>query len=178
MNLVSENLIVNIEEDIAADGRFTGGKGASLAKLFRILGKDNVPYAVMVTTEFAKLLLHDPIIVGLVTKLDNALAKDDEDEARKIAEALITFIENIKTQPRLIALLEKKIEMLKARVGRDRVAVRSSGITEDMATAAFAGQFETYLNVHLESSSVIKYVLKCIASAFGWRVIDYRQDLR
>ena len=178
MNLVSENLIVNIEEDIAADGRFTGGKGASLAKLFRILGKDNVPYAVMVTTEFAKLLLHDPIIVGLVTKLDNALAKDDEDEARKIAEGLITFIENIKTQPRLIALLEKKIEMLKARVGRDRVAVRSSGITEDMATAAFAGQFETYLNVHLESSSVIKYVLKCIASAFGWRVIDYRQDLR
>jgi pyruvate,water dikinase len=176
--LVSENLIVNIEEDIAADGRFTGGKGANLAKLFRLLGKDNVPYAVMVTTEFAKLLLHDPIIVGLVTKLDNALAKDDEDEARKIAEELITFIENIKTQPKLIALLEKKIEMLKARVGRNRVAVRSSGITEDMATAAFAGQFETYLNVHLESSSVIKYVLKCIASSFGWRVIDYRQDLR
>ena len=178
MNLVSENLIVNIEEDIAADGRFTGGKGANLAKLFRILGKDNVPYAVMVTTEFAKLLLHEPIIVGLVTKLDNALAKDDEDEARKIAEELITFIENIKTQPKLIALLEKKIEMLKARVGRNRVAVRSSGITEDMATAAFAGQFETYLNVHLESSNVIKYVLKCIASAFGWRVVDYRQDLR
>ncbi len=178
MNLVSENLIVNIEEDIAADGRFTGGKGANLAKLFRLLGKDNVPYAVMVTTEFTKLLLHDSIIVGLVTKLDNALAKDDEDEARKIAEELITFIENIKTQPKLIALLEKKIEMLKARVRRNRVAVRSSGITEDMATAAFAGQFETYLNIHLESSSVIKYVLKCIASAFGWRVVDYRQDLR
>jgi len=176
--LVSENLIVNIEEDIAADVRFTGGKGANLAKLFRLLGNDNVPYAVMVTTEFVKLLLHDPIIVGLVTKLDNALAKDDEDEARKIAEELITFIENIKTQPKLIALLKKKIEMLKARVGRNRVAVRSSGITEDMATAAFAGQFETYLNVHLDSSSVIKYVLKCIASSFGWRVIDYRQDLR
>ncbi|MGW8289521.1 MAG: PEP/pyruvate-binding domain-containing protein, partial [Candidatus Bathyarchaeia archaeon] len=77
-----------------------------------------------------------------------------------------------------IELLEKKIEMMKERVGRNRVAVRSSGITEDMATAAFAGQFETYLNVKLESSSVIKYVLKCIASAFGWRVIDYRQDLR
>ena len=66
MNLVSENLIVNIEEKIAADGRFTGGKGANLAKLFHILGKDNVPYAVMVTTEFAKMLLHDPAIVGLV----------------------------------------------------------------------------------------------------------------
>jgi len=178
MNLVSENLIVNIEEKIAADGRFTGGKGASLAKLFHLLGKDNVPYAVMATTEFAKILLNDPAIVGLVKELDEALVKDNENEARWIAKEIRTFIENIKTQPNLIRALEKKIEMMKERVGRNRVAVRSSGITEDLATAAFAGQFETYLNVHLNSSSVIKYVLKCIASAFGWRVIDYRQDLR
>ena len=178
MNLVSENLIVNIEEDIAADGRFTGGKGSSLAKLFHILGKDIVPYAVMATTEFAKILLNDPAIVGLVKELDDALAKDNENKARWIAKKIRTFIENIKTQPNLIRALEKKIEMMKERVGRNRVAVRSSGITEDLATAAFAGQFETYLNVQLDSSSVIKYVLKCIASAFGWRVIDYRQDLR
>jgi pyruvate,water dikinase len=178
MNLVSENLIVNIEEEIAADGRFTGGKGANLAKLFHILGKGNVPYAVMVTTEFAKMLLHDPAIVDLVNELEAALAKDDEEESKKIAKKIVNVIENIKTQPELIALLEKKIEMMKKRVGRNRVAVRSSGITEDMATAAFAGQFETYLNVPLDSSNVIKYVLKCIASAFGWRVIDYRQELR
>jgi len=47
-----------------------------------------------------------------------------------------------------------------------------------MATAAFAGQFETYLNVPLNTKEVIKYVLKCIGSAFGWRVVDYRQNLR
>jgi pyruvate,water dikinase len=176
--LVSENLIVNIEEEIATDGRYTGGKGSNLAKLFHILGKGNVPYAVMATTEFAKILLNDPEIVDLVKQLDAALAKDDEAEAKKIAKKTRDLIENIKTHPELIDLLAKKIEMMKKLVGRNRVAVRSSGITEDMATAAFAGQFETYLNVHLDSSSVIKYVLKCIASAFGWRVIDYRQDLR
>ena len=176
--MVSKNLIVNIEEKIAADGRYTGGKGANLAKLFHILGDGNVPYAVMVTTEFAKKLLHDPAIVNLVTELDAVLAKDDEDAAKEVAKKVRNVIESIKTQPELIELLEQKIEMMKKRVGRNRVAVRSSGITEDMATAAFAGQFETYLNVHLDSSSVIKYVLKCIASAFGWRVIDYRQDLR
>ncbi len=178
MNLVSENLIVNIEEKIAADGRFTGGKGANLAKLFHILGKGNVPYAVMATTELAKILLNDPTIVELVKELDAALDKDNEAEAKWVAKKIRNWIENIKAHPELIALLEKKIEMMKERVGRNRVAVRSSGITEDMATAAFAGQFETYLNVHLDPSSVIKYVLKCIASAFGWRVIDYRQDLR
>ena len=176
--MTSKPLIVNIEEEIATDGRYTGGKGSSLAKLFHILGKDNVPYAVMATTEFAKVLLNDPTIVSLVNELDAVLAKDDEKEAKKVAKKIVTYIENIKTQPDLLELLEKKIKMLKDRVGRARVAVRSSGITEDLATAAFAGQFETYLNVHLEVSSVIKYVLKCIASAFGWRVIDYRQDLR
>jgi pyruvate,water dikinase len=68
--------------------------------------------------------------------------------------------------------------MMKTHVDRERVAIRSSGITEDMATAAFAGQFETYLNVPLNTKEVIKYVLKCIGSAFGWRVVDYRQNLR
>jgi len=176
--LLSENLIVSIEEKIAEEGRFTGGKGANLAKLFHILGKGNVPYAIMVTTNFAKMLLHDPAIIDLVNKLDLILAEDDEDQAKKIAKKIQTLIENIKTQPELISLLEKKIEIMKLHVGRERVAVRSSGITEDMATAAFAGQFETYLNVPLDSMNVIKYVLKCIASAFGWRVIDYRQHLR
>ena len=87
--MVSENLIVNIEEEIAADGRYTGGKGANLAKLFHILGKGNVPYAVMATTEFAKILLNDPEIVDSVAELDAVLAKDDEAEAKKIVEAVI-----------------------------------------------------------------------------------------
>jgi pyruvate,water dikinase len=176
--LVSKNLIVNIEENIATNGKFTGGKGANLAKLFNILGKNNVPYAIMVTTEFAKMLLNDPNIVDLVGELDTALDGSDEGVSKKIAEKIRNYIENIKAQSALVALLKKKIEMMKEKVGRNRVAVRSSGITEDMATAAFAGQFETYLNVKLDSTNVIKYVLKCIASAFGWRVIDYRQDLR
>ena len=83
--MVSDNLIVNIEEEIAADGQFTGGKGANLGKLFHILGKDIVPYAVMVTTEFAKMLLHDPAIVRLVNELDAALAKDDEEASKKLS---------------------------------------------------------------------------------------------
>lgn len=175
---MTDNLVVGMEEPSASNGALTGGKGSSLAKLFKILGKDNVPYAIMATTEFSKILLNDKNVVELVKKLDKALSKDDEEEARKVSSKIRNLIENIKTQSKLIKALEKKIEMMKKRVTRNRVAVRSSGITEDMATAAFAGQFETYLNVPLESSSVVKYVLKCIASAFGWRVVDYRQDLR
>jgi pyruvate,water dikinase len=176
--MVEDNLVVGIEESTAADGRLTGGKGANLAKLYNILGKDNVPYAIMVTTEFSKILLNDKNVVELVKKLDVVLSKDNEEEARKIADQINEYIENIKTQPKLLEVLSKKIETMKKRIGRERVAVRSSGITEDMATAAFAGQFETYLNVPLETNDVIKYILKCIGSAFGWRVVDYRQNLR
>ena len=57
--MVNDNLVVGMEEPDAADGRLTGGKGSSLAKLFKILGKDNIPYAIMVTTEFSKILLND-----------------------------------------------------------------------------------------------------------------------
>jgi len=171
-------LIVGVEDAIAADGKYTGGKGSSLAKLFNTLGRDNVPYAIMVTTEFAKILLDDENVVNLVKKLDGALAKNNEEEARSVASKIRNSIENIEVQPKLIEALGKKTEMMKKKVEKDRVAVRSSGITEDMATAAFAGQFETYLNVPLDPSNVAKHVLKCIASAFGWRVVDYRQDLR
>jgi len=176
--MVNDNLVVGMEEPAASDGRLTGGKGANLAKLYNILGKDNVPYAIMVTTEFSKILLNDKNVVELIKKLDNALSKDNETEAEKVADQITTYIENIKTQPKLLELLTKKIETMKKHIGRNRVAVRSSGITEDMATAAFAGQFETYLNVPLATNDVIKYVLKCIGSAFGWRVVDYRQNLR
>ena len=91
--MVSHNLIVNIEEKIAANGRFTGGKGANLARLFHVLGAGNVPYAIMVTTEFAKKLLHDPVILDLVTKLDNALEKQDEKESKRIAKKIVNIIE-------------------------------------------------------------------------------------
>jgi len=104
-----EKLIVGVEEAIAADGKYAGGKGSSLARLFRILGKDNVPYAIMVTTEFAKVLLNDENVVKLVKKLDEALAKNNEEEARKIASKIRNFIENIKIQPKLIRAVGKKI---------------------------------------------------------------------
>jgi pyruvate,water dikinase len=53
------------------------------------------------------------------------------------------------------------------------VAVRSSATAEDLPDASFAGQQETYLNVH-GSQQVIHCVLKCFASLFTDRAISYR----
>ncbi|UCE29126.1 MAG: hypothetical protein JSV85_07730 [Candidatus Bathyarchaeota archaeon] len=171
------NYVVDISDPSASDGSVTGGKGSNLAKLVRIVGKENVPHAIMVTTEFAKALLNNEKILESVGELDNKLTEGDEKTAEKIAAELTEEIENMRVPKELSKPLIAKVNSMKQHARRRRVAVRSSGVTEDLPTAAFAGQFETYLNVPLDSN-VTKYVLKCIASAYGWRVVDYRNDLR
>jgi len=53
------------------------------------------------------------------------------------------------------------------------VAIRSSATAEDLPTASFAGQHETFLNIH-GADSVIFYCKKCMASLFTDRAIVYR----
>ena len=55
------------------------------------------------------------------------------------------------------------------------VAVRSSGTAEDLANASFAGQHETYLNVHGEKN-LIAAIKKCVASMFSDRAIAYSAE--
>ncbi|MGD8505045.1 MAG: PEP/pyruvate-binding domain-containing protein [Candidatus Bathyarchaeota archaeon] len=171
------NYVVDINDPSASDGRITGGKGSNLAKLVKIVGEENIPHAILVTTEFAKVLLNNATIIEAVEELDEKLTEGDEKTAEEIATKLREEIEKLEVSKGLSDALIDKISSMKQTARRHRVAVRSSGVTEDLPTAAFAGQFETYLNVPL-NSNVTKYVLKCIASAYGWRVVDYRNDLR
>jgi pyruvate,water dikinase len=53
------------------------------------------------------------------------------------------------------------------------VAVRSSGCAEDLPTAAFAGQYESYLNV-IGDHDLLDRVRDCWASLFTSRAISYR----
>ena len=60
--------------------------------------------------------------------------------------------------------------------GATAVAVRSSGASEDGSAFAFAGQFETYLNLR-DVSSVLEHVRLCWASAWNDRLRTYAPDL-
>lgn len=55
------------------------------------------------------------------------------------------------------------------------VAVRSSAIDEDGATASFAGQHETYLNV-VGSDALAEAVVRCWESAAAPRALEYRRQ--
>ena len=54
------------------------------------------------------------------------------------------------------------------------LAVRSSGVAEDLETASFAGMNDTILNVECELEPVVKAIKKCWSSLFSQRSIQYR----
>ncbi len=56
------------------------------------------------------------------------------------------------------------------------VAIRSSATAEDLPTASFAGQQETFLNVSGEKN-VLESIKNCFASLFTNRAISYREDM-
>ncbi len=53
-------------------------------------------------------------------------------------------------------------------------AVRSSAVDEDGATASFAGQHETYLNI-VGADAIIQAVTRCWESAYSEHALDYRR---
>jgi pyruvate,water dikinase len=55
------------------------------------------------------------------------------------------------------------------------VAVRSSAVDEDGATASFAGQHETYLNI-VGADAIIQAVTRCWESAYSERALEYRRQ--
>lgn len=62
-----------------------------------------------------------------------------------------------------------------ARLGATRVAVRSSGVSEDLAQASFAGQYETWLNVRGDAE-LERAVRRCWSSAWKPGVWRYCRD--
>ena len=148
-----------------------------MAKLVKIVGENHVPPAIFVTTHFSKALLDKPDIRELVSQLDLLLRQKNEKDAEKITGEIRTKIGSSKIPKDLLDVLQEELELFKPKVTKQRVAVRSSGITEDLPQASFAGQFESYLNIPFTDEIQLN-ILKCLASAYLWRVVHYRQRLR
>lgn len=171
------HLVLHADSPEAVDGLLTGGKGSSLAKLLGIVGQEHVPPAIFITTQFSKTLLKNANIDDVVSQLDTLLSQGKEHEAENVAKEIRNRILNSRIPKELLDVLFEELEHLKAKAPKKRVAVRSSGITEDLPQAAFAGQFESYLNVAMDDE-IREYVLKCLSSAYLWRIVHYRQNLR
>ena len=185
-----EKLFLTIRDEEAIDPRFTGGKGAGLAKIYRAVAElqalglpIDVPFAVILGPPFVRrLLASNPRVLELVRELEDALSRG-KDVGGLLAK-IRALIMKLEFPPELEKALGEAIELIREeglKVGKQepiRIAVRSSGLAEDLPSASFAGQYETILNVRLELEEVEKAVLECLASVYGDRVTDYRQKLR
>jgi len=69
----------------------------------------------------------------------------------------------------------KALLMAAKELGDVPLAVRSSGVAEDLSDASYAGQYETVLDVH-GGQALVMAVRKCWASAFSQRVKQYRAE--
>ncbi|HKP98112.1 MAG TPA: phosphoenolpyruvate synthase [Fibrobacteria bacterium] len=146
-----------------------GGKGANLGELAKIEGI-HVPDGFCVSTEaFKRILGEAPSIGGLLDRL-SLLKAEDRDKIGELSGEIRKVIEGTAI-PRDI---REEITRFLSELGeRNAYAVRSSATAEDLPTASFAGQQDTYLNI-IGKRAILKHIGKCWASLFTERAVIYR----
>lgn len=159
------------------DVPLVGGKSASLGEM---TSKTHVPVPFGFATT-AAAYWHFIDAAGLRDKIGEALAvlsdPEDTDSLRKVGKAARDMIMQAKMPADLENNIKKFYRELAKKVGEKEpyVAVRSSATAEDLPDASFAGQQETYLNVHGETQ-VVEKIKECYSSLFTDRVIYYRTE--
>ena len=160
------------------DVPLVGGKNASLGELYRHLASAGVavPNGFALTAEAFRDAL---TAAGVWDELHGLLDGLGKDDVARLACAGVRARELVYAAgitPAAEAELREAYWSLHAEYGPDlTVAVRSSATAEDLPTASFAGQHETYLNVAGEAV-LVDAVRRCQASLFTDRAIAYRID--
>ncbi len=155
-----------------------GGKNASLGEMYRELSPHGVkvPNGFAITGEAYRYLLDQ---AGAWPALHAALDGLDPTNVTDLAKRGARAREIIYSAP-LPADLQTEILTAYAELRREygealSVAVRSSATAEDLPTASFAGQQDTYLNISGEAA-LLDACRRCFASLFTDRAIHYRVD--
>lgn len=152
-----------------------GGKSASLGEM---TSKTKVPVPFGFATT-ATAYWHFIDKAGLKDKIGAKLSElkdiENSDALQKVGKAVRKMIMDAKMPADLEKTIKEYYRALAKKVGEKEpfVAVRSSATAEDLPDASFAGQQETYLNVHGETQ-VVEKIKECYSSLFTDRVIYYR----
>ena len=165
-----EQSVVGLHEVDDTQVAVVGGKGAHLGELSRIDGI-KVPAGFCVTTDaFRRIMAQAPSIDDRLDQLSR-LNPDDREAIRTLSAEIRRTLEAIAIPDDLAAAITHAL----ARLGEHAAyAVRSSATAEDLPTASFAGQQDTYLNV-VGRAAILRHVSRCWASLFTERAVTYRQ---
>lgn len=148
------------------DTESAGGKGASLGELTRA-GISVPPGFVILAPAFERFLNETDVgieIDAILKTVNSAAVHTIEDASGKIQNLILS--REIPNDIRVVVLSAFKA------LGAEFVAVRSSATAEDGASAAWAGQLDSFLNT--TEGMLLNNVRKCWASLFTPRAIFYR----
>ena len=169
MSFRPDRYVLGLQEIDQTQVAVVGGKGAQLGELSRIEGI-RVPAGFCVTTDaFRRVMAEAPSIDDRLTRLSR-LNPDDREAVRTLSAEIRRTLEGIAIPEDLAAAITGAL----ARLGEQAAyAVRSSATAEDLPTASFAGQQDTYLNV-IGPAAILQHVSRCWASLFTERAVTYR----
>jgi pyruvate,water dikinase len=166
---VIEQYVLGLQEVDERRVAVVGGKAAHLGGLSRIEGI-RVPAGFCVTTAaFRRIMAEAPSIDDGLDQLSR-LDPDDREAIRTLSAEIRRTIEGIAIPVDLAAAITRALAQLGAHAA---YAVRSSATAEDLPTASFAGQQDTYLNV-VGPAAILMHVSRCWASLFTERAVTYR----
>jgi phosphoenolpyruvate synthase/pyruvate phosphate dikinase len=167
---VIRQYVVGLDEVDQQQVALVGGKAAHLGELSRIDGV-RVPAGFCVTTDaFRELVAQVPSIDQRLDRLSR-LGPDDGKAIRTLSAQLRRSLEEAAIPGELAAAITGALKRLGEQAA---YAVRSSATAEDLPTASFAGQQDTYLNV-VGPAAILRHVSRCWASLFTARAVIYRR---
>jgi pyruvate,water dikinase len=150
------------------DVPLVGGKTASLGEMLSM--KLPVPDGFAVTADAYRYFIKKNKLEKKIRRMIKSSGNRKIEELKIAGAGIRSLIEDAE----LPKDLEKKILSAFKKLNCRYVAVRSSATAEDLPSASFAGQQESFLNV--TEKDLLNSVKSCFASLFTDRAISYRED--
>ena len=173
--MTERQFVRDFSEIGATDVPLVGGKNASLGEMYQELSAVGVrvPKGFAVT---ADAFWHTLEASGVVDELHRVLDDLHPDDMTDLSARATKARELVYSAELPVELVDEILTAYRE-LGPDSpsVAVRSSATAEDLPDASFAGQHDTYLDVHGEAA-LVEAVRRCYASLFTDRAIHYRVD--
>jgi rifampicin phosphotransferase len=165
----ASSLILGFQDIDKTKLNVVGGKGANLGELTNIEGI-HVPDGFCISTEAYKRIIAETSSINELLDQLSLLKVEDRHKVSELSRAIRRVIEGIAIPQDI----NEAITRFLTRLGeKDAYAVRSSATAEDLPTASFAGQQDTYLNI-IGKEAILKHISKCWASLFTDRAVIYR----
>lgn len=150
-----------------------GGKGANLGEM--ISANFPVPDGFVVTAQAYYTYIKENDLVTKIKHFIKTTDFDSQDSLTQTAKHIKKYIMSGIVSEELAAEIFLSYRTLGGVLSDALVAVRSSATAEDLPTASFAGQQETYLNVKGEANLMHK-IRQAWASLFTERAMFYRHE--